>query len=279
MISIIICSRNADVKSELRKNIKETIGDTPYELIVIDNSKSTYSIFQAYNQGVLRAKYPFLCFIHEDIYFKTPNWGDMICRLSQNQDVGLLGVIGGHYMGNFSRSWGDSRLISGQVIQGEKDGYACEFVHNEYHDLGEDVVAVDGLFLASKKTLFDDGTLYWDETSYDGFHFYDMDISMQVLKAGLKIRLVGGLLIQHNSHSVYNESFYQNYKIFYTKWSHFLPVNSGTLSQDLAQTAYVNILDSNVQMGIQLYRRNKIMKYWPYRIATKIMLLLGYEVW
>lgn len=279
MISIIVCSRNADVKKELRTNIDETIGRTPHELIVIDNSNCDYSIFQAYNQGVQRAKYPILCFIHEDIIFKSLDWGDLICRLFRNEEIGLLGVIGGYYMGDFSKSWGDSGLIRGQIIQGGGKCCGIKFVHNECHDLGCNVVAVDGLFLVSKKELFGKGILFWDENSYDGFHFYDMDISMQVLKAGLKIQIVDDLLIQHNSHSVYNESFYKNYKAFYSKWRNFLPVSSCDFSEELQKMAYMNILESNVQLGIRLYRRNKVMNYLPYRIATKIMLLLGYDVW
>lgn len=279
MISIIICSRNADIKQELKANIKETIGDVSYELVVIDNSQCKYSIFQAYNQGVQCAQYPVLCFIHEDVVFMSKDWGDKICQSFQNRAVGLLGVIGGHYMGNFSRSWGDSGLISGQVIQGGRKGHAVKIVHDEYRYLNGDVVAVDGLFLASKKILFDNGTLSWDETSYEGFHFYDMDISMQVLKAGLSIKIIDGLLIQHNSCSFYNDSFYQNYKIFYTKWGNIFPVISPLVSPELQRTAYLNVLESHVQQGTRLSHCNKLMKCFPYKIATKIRLLLGCDVW
>jgi hypothetical protein len=44
MISIIICSRTQTISSDLFENIKDTIG-CDYELVVIDNSENTYSIF------------------------------------------------------------------------------------------------------------------------------------------------------------------------------------------------------------------------------------------
>ena len=46
MISCIICSRKSDISAELKQNIQDTIG-TDYELVIIDNSHSQYSIFSA----------------------------------------------------------------------------------------------------------------------------------------------------------------------------------------------------------------------------------------
>ena len=71
MLSLIICSRNSDISATLKKNIETTIGIN-YELIVINNSLNHYSIFEAYNQGIRKSKYQFLCFMHEDILYHTP---------------------------------------------------------------------------------------------------------------------------------------------------------------------------------------------------------------
>ena len=66
MISIIICSRDKSISEELSTNISETINHD-YELIVIDNSKNKYSIFEAYNSGIKKSKGLYWCFIHDDI--------------------------------------------------------------------------------------------------------------------------------------------------------------------------------------------------------------------
>lgn len=279
MISVIICSRNKDISDSLKVNIQQTIGNVSYELVIIDNSANSLSIFQAYNLGYERSKYSYLCYIHEDIFFRSNNWGEKIIEAFNSKDVGLIGVIGGLYVGNLCRSWGDSGLIVGQFIQGGRNKEGKKFFYNEYRQHGCDVVAVDGLFIASKRELFTTGRLRWDEDTYDGFHFYDMDISMQVLQTGLKVRIVDEILIQHNSHSIYNESFYKNYELFHKKWKDFMPVMSFEFSPDLEKKAYFNILRENAQIGIRLYRRNKMLKYLPYKLATKIMLSLGYEVW
>jgi len=68
MISLISCSRNSDISLKLKDNIAATIG-CDYELVFIDNSKNSYNIFQAYNEGVSRSKGDILCFMHDDVIF------------------------------------------------------------------------------------------------------------------------------------------------------------------------------------------------------------------
>ena len=94
MISIIICSRNKFLNDILAKNIQDTIG-VVYEIILIDNSDNIYSIFSAYNEGINRSQYPYICFIHEDIMFRTSRWGNLICEsFKSDQTIGMIGVIG-----------------------------------------------------------------------------------------------------------------------------------------------------------------------------------------
>lgn len=77
--------------------------------------------------------------------------------------------------------------------------------------------------MATRKELFLN-QLYWDTKTYNGFHFYDMDISMQVIEKGLKIQIIEDLLIEHKSKGQLNKSFYKNSKIFHQKWDNHLPI-------------------------------------------------------
>ncbi len=72
MISIIICSRHPDISASLRENMEETIG-VEFEIVTIDNSHGKYSISSAYNRGVERSLYPYVCFVHDDVLFRTKN--------------------------------------------------------------------------------------------------------------------------------------------------------------------------------------------------------------
>ena len=92
MISIIICSRKTDISKSQQINLSETIGSA-FEIICIDNSENKYSIFQAYNLGASQAKFPFLCFIHDDIIFQTANWGINLIQHFEDSEFGLIGVV------------------------------------------------------------------------------------------------------------------------------------------------------------------------------------------
>ena len=155
MISIIICSKHSQISNELEQNIKTTIGNIPYEIIVIDNSKNNHSIFLAYNKGTEVAKYPYLCFMHEDILFHSSEWGEII--ISKLQDsTGILGVIGSHYIDHYSEYYHVPGICRGHIIQGEynKNGIYTTNPDNryQYKELGCDVVAVDGLWIPLEKT-------------------------------------------------------------------------------------------------------------------------------
>lgn len=73
MVSVIVCSTHNGIPDVLKDNFEESIG-VPYELIVVNNSKNEYSILTAYNMGVERSSYPYLCFIHEDVMFRSMFW-------------------------------------------------------------------------------------------------------------------------------------------------------------------------------------------------------------
>ena len=225
MISIIICSRKPDITDNLKSNITETIG-VDYELIVIDNSENKYSIFSAYNEGVRRAKYPYLCFMHEDILYHTLNWGEKVVEHFQDEKVGLIGVAGGHFLPDCPASWWISRCNS--VNLWNKQPEICQFAQNRNEATGSiEVLAVDGLWFCIPKRLFD--KISFDEKYYKGFHAYDLDISMQVVSENFKVIIVFDLLIEHFSGGNGDALWFEALEKFYNKWKDYLPLTKGIL--------------------------------------------------
>ena len=97
LISIIICSQDDVLSHILLDNIDKTIG-VDYEIIHIFNEKNKYSIFEAYNLGVQRAKGDILCFQHNDIEYLTSNWGYEVVSALSDASVGACAVAGANYM-------------------------------------------------------------------------------------------------------------------------------------------------------------------------------------
>ena len=263
MISIIICSRKPDISFELKSNIAVTIG-IAYELIVIDNSNNKYSIFSAYNEGVRRAKFPYLCFMHEDILFHSKNWGEQVVKYFQSDDkIGLLGVVGTHFLPKTPSYWCDTNYVSGGLIQGwtENNHYnRLRVKHDKYIESKDyiEAAAIDGLWFITHKKLFKH--IAFDDKSYTGFHFYEMDICMQVKQAGYKLIIGTEILIEHFSYGKGDKSFDRSRKIFYNKWKNSLPVLAG-----------IEMSNTEIEIVTKHVYKSKLRQTKQYRLLKRII--------
>jgi glycosyltransferase involved in cell wall biosynthesis len=222
MISIIICSRNETICANLSQNIKNTIG-CDYELIVIDNSEKKYSIFEAYNLGIEKSTYDYLCFLHDDILFHTKDWGNVVAGIfSKEPQIGLIGVAGTKLKTKMPSAWwncAESQKIM-HIIQhfrnGEKEKWKTGFKNNSH----EDVVAIDGVFIAMRK---DDNIRFSSEMK--GFHNYDLNISFEYYLKGYKVIVTSAILIEHFSTGTLNEEWVDSTYKIYNLYRGILPLS------------------------------------------------------
>lgn len=238
MISIIICSRKSDIPKSLKQNIEETIG-IENELVVIDNSKDQYSIFSAYNEGVRRSKYPYLCFMHDDILYHTQDWGKKVIYHFKDQKLGIIGVAGGHYLPNCPCSWPSSQVNSINILQSFWENGNKTIKHlielDDIADNSIDAVAVDGVWFCINRDLFK--LISFDEITFKDFHFYDLDICLQARREGYKVKVVSDILLEHFSFGNCDNVWMENSIIFYNKWKDNLPQIAGVqLSEKEAKT-------------------------------------------
>jgi len=273
MISIIVCSRKPSLPNALSENIEHTVGEA-FETICINNSGNRWSIFGAYNQGVKQARGDILLFMHDDIVFRTQNWGQVITKSLEDKQSGIVGVLGGHIIDETSVSWTSSGFYSGQVIQ-VTNGTTTTYNHNEA-GLGNTVIALDGMLLAMRKELFDKEILKWDSDTYNGFHFYDLDICMQAVSHGYQVKVVP-ILLEHHSLGAFNQSFYDSCKVFHLKWDDLLPVHSPTITPEKQKKAYRKAMEKICAQGKTIATHTQLMHKLPYRISTKLLLLCGID--
>ena len=276
MISIIICSRNSQCSDKYTEHIHNTIGNIPYEIIWIDNSDNQRNMCQAYNYGVSLAKYDYLCFMHEDIVFHSKDWGKMAIAAMSDDSVGMLGVQGCVFFCESTTYWTKSLFRKAHIVQ-EKNGKK-EKVYEQDYPCGNDVVAIDGLWMFIKKECFGKG-LKWDEEHFHHFHMYDMDMSMQMLHQGYKIRVLEDLWIEHLSWGNFNKYFYEDNIIFHDKWDPFLPVATIEVTDEVKELAHKAAFKEICRLGKEYALSKKRLSMWSYRIATKISLMLGKEIW
>jgi hypothetical protein len=193
MISIIISSYLPHYFSALEKNIAETIG-VPYEIIKIDNP-GLMGITEAYNKGAKKAQFDNLVFMHEDILFKTENWGNKLISHLDKENTGVIGFAGSSYVPVAPSSWTVAEKYNFvNILQGNKQNDEFVHIHSTKGNRMK-VFAVDGVFLAIKKETY--SNIKFNE-ELKGFHGYDLDLSLRVAQK-FQNYVVDDILIQHFS--------------------------------------------------------------------------------
>lgn len=222
MISIIICSRTKNISENLSENIKNTIG-CEYELIVIDNSENKYSIFEAYNMGIKKSIGTYWCFIHDDILFRSQDWGKKVIDIFDNDiQIGLIGVAGSKIKTRMPSAWWDCPYELTVVnithrLQNNQNEVQCHgFNQSNYVE----VAVIDGVFMAARSNK----SISFDE-SLTGFHHYDLFLCLQYLKQNLKIVAANQVLIEHFSIGTINKTWVASAMTFDKKYGKMLPLN------------------------------------------------------
>jgi GT2 family glycosyltransferase len=231
MISVIVCSRKPESWDFHRRNIEKTIG-VPYEYCRIDNTHNTYGICAAYNKGAEQAKGDILVFVHEDAFFMEPGWGAVLeSKFTYDPRIGLIGVAGTQYLLPDSNLWiaAGQPFLKGRIIHELNRGETFILTVFTWDKADSDVVAIDGVFMAMSRNAFN--TAKFDDINFPEFHFYDLDISMQVRKKH-RIIVTWDILIKHFSGGNPNESWVKAGKTFLEKYSNELPANCTSLIPD-----------------------------------------------
>ncbi len=243
MISLIISTRkNQSEQQEIEQHIRESIG-TSHEVIFIENHKK-YSLCEAYNIGFAKAQFPYLCFVHDDVNFMTPQWGkEAIEIMEQDASMGLLGVAGTKFKSSYPSAWGQSPYLGkykrGRIIhEYENKRELLEYDGTNQPSNTEEVVVLDGVFLFAKRAIF--STCRFDEELLTHFHGYDIDFSLQVFFKGYKVCVTRNIEITHYSGGNYSaENTVANRKIA-KKWRKNLPVATSDLALKKLSKHYQN---------------------------------------
>lgn len=204
MISIIISSYDSENFDTIRNNISATCG-VNYELIKVENP-NLMGICEAYNKGAAQAQYDNLLFIHEDVIFHTNNWGQLLIHHLSNKNVGVLGIAGSSYVPKVPTGW---------YLINEEYNYKNYIQNNKQRTnqtiktmnlLYAKVFALDGVFLAVKKSVYEE-FLFGEDVK--GFHGYDLDFSLRVATK-YDNYVLGDIIIEHFSLGNPDKTWFDN---------------------------------------------------------------------
>jgi len=256
MLSIIICSINADQLSLVQRNIADTVG-IAHEIIAIDNSINPRGITAVYNEGARRAKYSHLCFVHEDVVFESSDWGQKCIDILKDPEIGLVGIAGSGYKSLAPSGWHCEelpsplkffqRLIQSFKYQAREDLYV---EHNPLNEPLSRVVIIDGVWFCTRKEVVE--KYPFDEALLKHFHGYDVDFSLSVGKE-YKIMVTYEILIKHFSEGKFDKKWMDTILILHTKWNAHLPVYLPQITEEMIfrteKQAFKNLIDKMIGLG------------------------------
>jgi len=250
MVSIVICSTTPQITEHLQINIEEKIG-VPFEIIRIDNSNNTYSIFSAYNEGVAKSNFDTLCFMHEDVLVHTENWGTIIINHLKNTTTGIIGVCGCSTISRIPSPWSlfnhYKYFLQSTPTQRKKE---LQQIGVDPSTTEKEALAVDGVFMCARKSIFQN--IHFDDNSFSGYHSYDIDICLQAYMAGYKNYFINDVLIEHFSKGHHNKGWIINSMTLCDKWYAHLPISLTPVSNELLiKTEYRYMTDNFVKYMIR----------------------------
>lgn len=256
MLSIIICSIDPERLSHIKINIAETVG-IPYEILAIENSINPRGITAVYNEGAKRAKFDYLCYVHEDVVFESNAWGQKCVDILQDPEIGLVGIAGSGYKSLAPSGWHCDelesplkffqRLIQSFKYQDRKDIYV---ENNPLNESLSEVVIIDGVWFCTRKEVVKNYP--FDEELLKHFHGYDVDFSLSV-RQKYKIMVTYEILIKHLSEGIFDKKWFDTMLILHTKWNGQLPAYLPQISEEMIfkteKLAFKKLIDQMIARG------------------------------
>jgi GT2 family glycosyltransferase len=233
MVSLIVCSK-LDPSITLHRNNAEKTAAGRIEYIRIDNREPRTGICNAYNRAVAMSHGEIIVFMHEDAFFMEKGWDSALAKKFEEPSIGLVGVAGTQYLFAEHPGWvaAGRPFIRGKVIHETGNGENFHLTVFSWDDKDADVVAVDGLFFAIRKKCFD--RIAFDEATFDGFHFYDLDICMQVRKTH-RLVVTPDIIIKHQSGGSFDATWQKYAQRFLDKHKAELPASCTTAVPDISK--------------------------------------------
>jgi hypothetical protein len=220
IVVVFSSHRNEEQNQDFIKHIDLTIG-VRHKTICYPNFNQ-YSLTELYNQAMREHEDPEAVFVfcHNDIWFKTQDWGKFLIKKFNVTEFDIIGVAGSIYLHDNGVWWHDRSKMHGIVehTNGLRQ-WVSEYSKPKPNYL-KPVVLIDGLFMAVNP---DNLVHRWDE-DFKGFHLYDLSFCVPNYLDGCEIGVTTDIRILHESVGMTNDQWETNRKLFAEKYRDELPI-------------------------------------------------------
>lgn len=201
-VSVIVCSITPWKLAALRANLGERLSAVPWELIHIGDARS---LAEGYRRGIAIATGELLILCHDDIAIIAPCFLPRLLDALTQAD--LVGVAGTTRFAGPTLTWAGAGHVHGWIAHGGGAEGITAGVYSLVHPRVAAVEALDGVFLAARRALFD--RVSFDPQTFDGFHGYDLDFSHRCHRAGYRVVVHSDLWLCHLSAGRFDQRYMQ----------------------------------------------------------------------
>ena len=210
----------AEVDRKFDELIRRTIG-TKHRIIrtLNENQFSLATVYNTAMDSVYEDENAIYVFCHNDIIFKTQNWGRRLLARFNHSDYGILGIAGTTYFSKTARWWDDRSKMYGIV---EHSDGTKEWVSEYSNPLPniQPTVLVDGLFMAVDPDKIEKKF----NTNYGKFHFYDVSFCIDNYLEDVEIGVITDIRVLHKSVGQTNQEWENNRIKFAEEYNEHLPL-------------------------------------------------------
>jgi hypothetical protein len=208
-VSIVVCSRDEQKGRRIRAHYETLFAGRDFEVIQIYDARS---LCEAYNRGFARTSGDVVIFSHDDIEIVSDHFASRLLRHLSSSD--LAGVVGTTQLAGTSWIAAGWPRLHGCIVHPNHSSPGLIFDCYGPHPR-DPIQAMDGVLIAANRRVCE--TIRFDEATFDGFHFYDLDFSHRAFLEGFRIAVAWDVLIRHDSVGRSDESWQKYAKLFLAK--------------------------------------------------------------
>ena len=182
-ICFILCINSQLFYEECICYIQRLIIPDGYEVEVIGVTEAE-SMAKGYNEAMRASDAKYKVYMHQDVFIMYPYFLQSVLDIfASDEKIGMIGVIGVEKMPVDGVMWHDWRVgkLYIEKIVDVFDKLSYETYQYQLKDGLWKVQAIDGLIMITSKDI------PWREDVFDGWDYYDVSQSMEMLRIGYKV--------------------------------------------------------------------------------------------
>lgn len=224
-LTIAFATRRTEAEAApFARHLVETCGlprDQVQLLPFLENQRGLASV---YNEALHRTEGTYVALLHDDVSFsKSPGWArTLIADLEANPRFGILGVAGASILQE-NAFWLHEQVSCGHVYH--RKGKTTSLARYALpHRAILPAAVLDGVLLFARTDDVKDLPL--DEETFDGFHFYDVELCTKAREKGVRLGVTESVDLIHDSPGTFGEEWEKYRDRFTAKYGKGLPANA-----------------------------------------------------